>query len=71
MPTYQLNKPIVTDWYTRAVDAGLKIQLLDEVLFRYKISDDNISIRERDLNAGYLGAIRATLARRSAASQVN
>ncbi len=56
----------MADWYARAVEADVNIRMLDDVLFRRRIHDDNIGIRERSSRDGYLTVVRAALARRAA-----
>lgn len=51
------------DWYLRAVDGGVSMRMLPEVVYRRRIHGDNRGIRDRDMG-GYLTALKASLDRR-------
>jgi glycosyltransferase involved in cell wall biosynthesis len=55
------------DWYARAVDAGLRMKMLDEVVLARRIHGGNTVLRERDNRGDYLKVLKATLDRRRAA----
>lgn len=52
------------DWYTRALDDGLKSHLTREVVLKRRIHDSNTGIRERDSRKDYLRVLKASLDRR-------
>jgi glycosyltransferase involved in cell wall biosynthesis len=54
------------DWYARAVDAGLKMRLLPEVLVWRRIHGANSTLRHRPRRAEYARLIKAALDRRRA-----
>lgn len=51
------------DWYLRAVEGGVSLRMLPEVVYRRRIHGDNRGIRDRDMG-GYLTALKASLDRR-------
>lgn len=51
------------DWYLRAVEAGLRMRMLSDVVYRRRIHGENRGVRERDMG-GYLAALKASLDRR-------
>jgi len=51
------------DWYLRAMEGGVRMRMLPEVIYRRRIHGDNRGIRERDMG-GYLLALKASLDRR-------
>jgi glycosyltransferase involved in cell wall biosynthesis len=52
------------DWYTRALDYGLKSHLAPGVLLKRRIHDSNTGIKERDSRKDYLRVLKASLDRR-------
>lgn len=52
------------DWYTRALDSGLKSHLMDDVLAERRIHNDNMGTREKDSRADYLKVLRMSLQRK-------
>lgn len=54
-------------WYARAVDAGLKMKMLPDLVYERRIHGANTVIRERDAQSDYLRIVKATLDRRRAA----
>jgi len=52
------------DWYTRALDYGLKSHLAPGVLLQRRIHDSNTGITERDSRKDYLRVLKASLDRR-------
>jgi hypothetical protein len=56
------------EWYGRAMDAGLRSEMLDEVLLHRRIHADNMGVRERDKRSDYLKVFKAALDRRRQAS---
>lgn len=61
-PAFRLGEFL--DWYARACDAGLTSIMLDDILLRRRIHQDNMGRRERDKRADYLRVFKATLDRR-------
>lgn len=61
-PAFRLGEFL--DWYARACDAGLNSIMLDDILLRRRIHQDNMGRRERDKRADYLRVFKATLDRR-------
>lgn len=59
----------VVDWYHRAVAAGLRSTMLDDVVVRRRLHADNIGWQQRDkAKEAYLDVVRQALARRRAAA---
>lgn len=56
------------DWYSRAQLAGLRQTTLPEVVYRRRIHDDNMGLRERDVPQEYLRMLKAHLDRKRARS---
>lgn len=56
-------------WYMRAVDAGLRMKMLPQVVYERRIHGGNTMIRERDAQTDYLRIVKATLDRRRAAGR--
>mgnify|MGYP003577044890 CR=1 FL=1 len=54
-------------WYARAVDAGLNMRVLPDVVYERRVHGGNTVLRERDAGADYLRAVKATMDRRRAA----
>ncbi len=52
------------DWYTKAIDHGLKIHMLTQVVMKRRIHESNIGIRERDQRFEYVRVLKKTLDRR-------
>jgi glycosyltransferase involved in cell wall biosynthesis len=55
-----------TDWFARAVDAGLATAVIPEVLVRKRVHTTNASLNEANLNAHLLTALRGSVARKRA-----
>jgi glycosyltransferase involved in cell wall biosynthesis len=55
------------DWYARAADAGLRFELLPEVVTRRRVHGDNSTRRNLDRRVEYVRAVKAALDRRRAA----
>lgn len=53
-------------WYSRAVDAGLKMLMLPDVVYERRVHGNNTVIRARDAYSDYLRVVKATLDRRRA-----
>lgn len=53
------------DWYLRALEKSLRVQMLPDVVYRRRIHEKNRELAHRDLN-GYVRAIKASLDRRRA-----
>ena len=56
----------VVDWYNRAVEAGLKMHMLPEILYERRLHDDNLGKREQQFRSDYLAVVKAALDRRRA-----
>lgn len=52
------------DWYSRAVEKGLRSFMLSEVVMRRRLHTTNMGIRERDSQTDYLRILKASLDRR-------
>ena len=52
------------DWYARAVDAGLKVEMLSEVVMERRLHRTNSGIRSADARTDYVRVLRAVLERR-------
>jgi hypothetical protein len=52
------------DWYSRALDSGLKALMLPKVVYRRRIHTTNLGIRKRDAQTDYLRILKASLDRR-------
>lgn len=55
------------EWYARALDAGLRSRMLQEVVYRRRIHNDNVGVREGQLRNDYLAVVKEALDRRRAA----
>ena len=56
------------DWYLRAREAGLSMQLLDEVVYTYRLHDSNMTRNKESTERLLLEVIRRSLKRRREAS---
>jgi glycosyltransferase involved in cell wall biosynthesis len=54
------------EWYARAVDAGLRLRMLPEVVLRRRVHDANTGVRRRDERGEYARVLKAVLDRRRA-----
>lgn len=54
----------VVDWYARAVDSGLKMGTVQQVVLLRRIHDDNLGRRTQNTSRDYLSALRHSLNRR-------
>jgi glycosyltransferase involved in cell wall biosynthesis len=52
------------DWYLRAVDLGLRMLMLHNVLLWRRVHDTNMGIRQRDARQDYVHVVKAALDRR-------
>lgn len=52
------------EWYGRAVDAGLRSEVLDRVLVRRRLHGNNSTLMRTDAHGDYVRVVRTTLARR-------
>jgi glycosyltransferase involved in cell wall biosynthesis len=59
------------DWYTRAVDLGLRTVMLPEALLWRRIHNENIGLREQGLRSQYAQVVAAIIKRRRAAPYGN
>jgi glycosyltransferase involved in cell wall biosynthesis len=61
------NLHVFVDWYARAQEAGLRVQMLSDLLFERRIHDANLGRRTPDIQRqSYLQALRLTMRRRQA-----
>lgn len=58
---------VTIDWFARAEEAGLRYEILPEVVLERRLHSRNSGLREPDARAQYLQVIRAALERRRAA----
>jgi len=56
-----------TDWTMRAMDAGLRVRLLHEVLLLHRMHDDNLTRRRELSKREFVGIVRSHLERRTKA----
>ena len=57
------------DWYARAMEAGLRYSVLDDVLFQRRIHDNNMGVRDKSgQTRSYLLTLKAMLDRRRKAA---
>ena len=61
-----LKVGVTVDWYARAVDAGLRGAMLQEVVLERRLHLANNGLRERDSRHQYLQVLKASLDRRRA-----
>lgn len=59
-----LNCGEFLDWYSKAKENGLKSLLLPEVVMKRRIHNANRGVRDREIQTGYVRAIKAALDRR-------
>lgn len=52
------------DWYLRAHEKGIKSRMLDQVLLKRRVHDNNMSVREREHRKAYLQILKQSLNRR-------
>jgi glycosyltransferase involved in cell wall biosynthesis len=65
-PAYEITSD--TDWLVRASDAGLRHEVIPRVLLRWRVHGDNTSYRRAELKGDLLRTMRASVARKRAAS---
>ena len=65
-PGYEVTSD--TDWFARASDAGLRHEMLPDVLLRWRIHGNNASFRRIELKDELLRTLRASVARKRAAA---
>ena len=53
-------------WYARAVDAGLNMRMLPDVVYERRVHGRNTVIREREAQGDYIRVVKAALDRRRA-----
>jgi hypothetical protein len=56
------------DWYLRALDAGMRIETIADVVLRRRLHGDNVGIRERDSRVDYAHIVKHALDRRRRAT---
>ncbi len=59
-----------TNWYIRAKEAGLKTEVLSDVLVKRRIHSENKGILKRDLRIEYAQILKASLDRRRAKGEI-
>ena len=64
-----LRVGVTVDWFARASEAGLRYEILPDVVLERRLHTQNNGLRERDARSQYLQVIRAALERRRAASE--
>ena len=64
-----LKVGVTVDWYARATEAGLRSEMLPDVLLERRLHLTNNGLRERDSRAQYLHVLKASLDRRRARAQ--
>jgi len=57
------------DWHARAMDAGLRVEVLPAVVSRRRVHGANHSLRSRAPQTGYAAVLKANLDRRRRAAQ--
>jgi glycosyltransferase involved in cell wall biosynthesis len=57
-----------TDWYLRAVEAGLRLPQLPDLVLRRRLHDANQGVRQRAARGDYARALKLSLDRRRAAA---
>jgi glycosyltransferase involved in cell wall biosynthesis len=55
-----------TDWFVRAVDAGLRYEVLPQALLRWRMHGGNTSYRRRELQSDLLRVLHASVRRKRA-----
>jgi glycosyltransferase involved in cell wall biosynthesis len=63
-PAYEITSD--TDWLVRAADAGLRHEMLPDVLLRWRLHGANTSYRRQELKGDLLRTMRASVARKRA-----
>jgi glycosyltransferase involved in cell wall biosynthesis len=58
----------VVDWYSRAIDKGIRIGMVQKIVYERRIHGANVGLTRTDQRADYLSVVRAGLARRRASS---
>jgi glycosyltransferase involved in cell wall biosynthesis len=53
-------------WYARAIDAGLTMRMLPDVVYERRVHGRNTVIRERDAQGDYIRVVKAAIDRRRA-----
>jgi glycosyltransferase involved in cell wall biosynthesis len=64
-PAYEVSSD--TEWLVRARDAGLRFDVLPDVLLRWRVHGANASFRREDTKADLLRALRASVGRKRTA----
>jgi glycosyltransferase involved in cell wall biosynthesis len=59
-----LKVGVTVDWYARALEAGLRGVMLDEVVLERRLHTQNNGLRESDSRSQYLHVLKASLDRR-------
>lgn len=64
-----LKKGIFVDWYARAMEHKLKIDIVDEIVLRRRIHGNNMGIKRRQSYSDYVKIIKQSLDRRRTLTQ--
>ncbi len=59
---------VTVDWFARASEAGLRYEILPEVVLERRLHTQNNGLRQRDARAQYLLVLKAAMERRRAAA---
>jgi len=54
------------DWFVRAREAGIRVDVLPDVLLRKRVHDRNLTRHMHDTRTNVLGALRAAIHRKPA-----
>ena len=60
----ELRVGVTVDWYARALEAGLEMRVVPEVVLERRLHADNNGLREQDARSQYLHVLKASLDRR-------
>jgi glycosyltransferase involved in cell wall biosynthesis len=60
---------VTVDWFARAAEAGLRYEILPEVVLERRLHTENNGLRERASRSQYLEVIRHAMERRRAAAE--
>jgi hypothetical protein len=58
---------VTVDWFARATEAGLKTNVLPEVVLERRLHTENNGLRESNQRSQYLHVLKASIDRRRAA----
>jgi glycosyltransferase involved in cell wall biosynthesis len=63
-----LRVGVTVDWFARASEAGLRYEILPEIVLERRLHTQNNGLRERDSRSQYLLVLKAAIERRRAAA---